>query len=81
VPAKSGATAANTQAGEQVTYYPDNSIGIQLGDEFMVFQVAHKDATGKLTQECVTGEDTAAHALHSPATPTNVRQQESHNDR
>jgi hypothetical protein len=79
--AKSGATAANTQAGGQITYYPDNSVGIELDDEFMVFQVAHKDAAGKLTRQCVTGEDSKAHALHSSATPINAQPEESHNDR
>jgi hypothetical protein len=71
-----GAASATTQDDAQMIYGPDNSVEIMLGEDSMVFQTAHKDAAGKLTQQCVTGEDSAAHALHSaPA------KKERHNDR
>ena len=71
----SAATAADT--GPQMTYAEDGSIEIMANEETMVFQTAHKDANGKVTQECVTGESNAKHALHSPARS----KQESRNDR
>jgi len=75
-----GTASANTQEDAQMINGPDNSIQIMLGEESMVFQMAHKDANGKLTQQCVTGEDSAAHALHS-APAHDQPKQESHNDR
>jgi hypothetical protein len=70
------AAAAGSDSTPQMVYGPYNSIQILLDEESMVFQTAHKDAGGKLTQQCVTGEDSAMHALHSaPAT------KESSNDR
>jgi len=81
--AKTGVTAANAEPSEQqpqLVHGPDNSMSIMLTDDTMVFQVAHKNATGELTQQCVTGEDNAAHALHSPPVQAHA-QEESHNDR
>ncbi len=79
--AKNGVTAANTEPNDPTLIYgPDNSVGIMLTDASMVFQVAHKDASGELTRQCVTGEDNAAHALHSPPAQDDA-QEESRNDR
>jgi len=75
--AKSSAATATTHTAQQMTYGPDGSIEIMANEETLVFQMAHKDAQGKLSQECVTGESSAKHALHSPA----HAKQESRNDR
>lgn len=76
--ANSVATAATNE--EQLIYGPGNTVGLVLGEESMVFQMAQVDADGNLIQQCVTGEDEAAHALHSAATQDHT-QQESRNDR
>lgn len=47
----------------------------KLDDSFLSYEVAHKDASGKLVKQCVTGESAADHAMHNPVT------EESHNDR
>lgn len=80
--ARTAASAATAEPSEQpqIVYGPDNSMRIVLGEESMVFQVAHKNASGKVTQQCVTGEDSAAHAMHS-APAQDDSEQESHNDR
>jgi len=76
---RSSSAAVAADAGPQMLNGPYNSTEIvPSNDETMVFQMAHKDANGKLTQECVTGEDSAKHALHSPAAHA---KQESRNDR
>jgi hypothetical protein len=36
---------------------------ISAGDEFMSYEVVHKDANGKLVEQCVTGEKAADQAL------------------
>jgi hypothetical protein len=59
------ASASSTESVERLIYGPDNAVGLMLEDESMVFQVARKDANGKLTRECITGENSAEHALHS----------------
>ncbi len=69
-----GATNAATDDGERVFYGPGNVVGVMLDDRDMVFQKVHVDADGNLIQECVTGEDSAAHAAHD-------HQQETTNDR
>ncbi len=76
----SGATTASTGESEQLIYGPNNAVGLMLGPEDMVSQVVHLDANGNLTQECVTGEDQAAHARHSHAAKDLIPQ-ESPNDR
>jgi hypothetical protein len=73
---RTSSAAAAIDTGPEMTYGPDGSIQIMANEETMVFQTAHKDAHGKLTQECVTGESSAKHALHSPRA-----KQESRNDR
>jgi hypothetical protein len=75
-----GATIASTEESEQPIYGPNNAVGLMLTDADAVFQMVHIDADGNLSQQCITGEDEAAHALHSHAAKTPI-QQESPNDR
>jgi hypothetical protein len=69
------ATNASTDDSERLIYGPDNTVGLLLTDADMVSQKVHLDADGNLIQECLTGEDAAAHAAHDHT------EQESHNDR
>jgi hypothetical protein len=69
-------SATHSSTGdEQLIYGPGNTVGMLLTNADMVFQTVHIDADGNLIQECVTGEDAAAHAAHAHT------QQESNNDR
>jgi hypothetical protein len=75
---------ASAAAAPEIIYGPGNTESVVMGEESMVFQVARRDADGKLTQECVTGESHANHALHSPKAPraqTQAKHEGSHNDR
>ena len=58
-------TAAVANAEPTLIQGPAQAVGVALDDEFMVSAVVHRDANGKLTQQCVTGETNAAHTLHS----------------
>jgi hypothetical protein len=71
----SGTTTASTDDSERLIYGPNNTVGLLLGEEDMVSVKVQVDAEGNLTQECVTGEDDAAHAAHGHT------RQESKNDR
>jgi hypothetical protein len=46
---------------------PGSTIGMALGDEFMMSVVAHKDASGKVTFECLPGG--APEQLGNPPAP------------
>lgn len=80
----SRAATASSATSSDIIYGPENTQSVLTDEDSMVFQVAHKDADGKLTQECVTGESHANHALHSPKTPkvqTHPQHEGSRNDR
>jgi hypothetical protein len=64
--ATAASAASTTAIVPEIIYGPQNTQSVALDEESMVFQVVHKDANGKLVQECVTGESHARHALHSP---------------
>ena len=54
------------QAEQPVTTArPDGSRGVRLGEKSLVYEVVSRDADGKLTSQCVQGEDAARHALHN----------------
>jgi hypothetical protein len=78
------ASTASTTTAPEIIYGPGNTQSVLMGEDAMVFQVVHRDADGKLTQECVTGESHAKHALHSPKTPrvqTHHQHEGNRNDR
>jgi hypothetical protein len=79
----SRSATASTKITPDIIYGPGNTQSVVMGEDSMVFQVVRRDANGKLTQECVTGESHAKHALHShKATKAQTRKQEgSRNDR
>jgi hypothetical protein len=52
---------------------PGGGEAAQLTDEFMSYSVVHKDASGRLMENCVTGEPAADHALHNHAVIEEVR--------
>jgi hypothetical protein len=62
------ATAANAE-GTPI-YGPGNAVGMILGEETMVYAVAHKQEQGAPAWECVTGDEAAAKAL--AATPVST---------
>lgn len=76
----SGATTASTAETEELIYGPNGVTGLLLDDRDAVFQMVHLDADGNLIQQCITGEDEAAHALHSHPAKGQIPQ-ESQNDR
>jgi hypothetical protein len=78
------ASTASTITEPVIIYGPGNTQSVVMGEDAMVFQVVHRGADGKLTQECVTGESHAKHALHSPKAPrvqTHHQHEGNRNDR
>jgi hypothetical protein len=59
--------AAAATAEPQFIYGPDNTVGVELGEESMVFMVARKDHEGLDRME-VTGKRAAESALQSKST-------------
>jgi hypothetical protein len=61
--------------GLQPVFYPDGTIGLDLQGRFLNLSVAHLDADGKLSMECLTGPPpapaaaTAATRASRPARP------------
>jgi hypothetical protein len=62
----------------QVVRNPDGSRKLKLGQRGQVFEVVTRTPDGKLTEQCVQGEDAASRALQQPATP---HQEPRHEDR
>ncbi len=54
----------------QPTIRPDGTRGVVLGERGMVYSVVTRGQDGKLHQQCVQGEDAAAHAADPAATPS-----------
>jgi len=46
-----------------VTHRTDGSHGVRLGEKSLVYEVVTRDADGKLTSQCVHGEDAVHDAL------------------
>jgi hypothetical protein len=69
---------AKPRVSAQVTIrtLPNGMTAAILNEDFMSYEVVHKDANGKLVEQCVTGASAANHALH-----TSVAAQEVQNDR
>jgi hypothetical protein len=60
--------SANSDAGStgpQMIYGADGSVGLMLDEESMVYQVAYKDASGAVGQQCVNGKTAATKALQN----------------
>jgi hypothetical protein len=64
------AQSAAADAGGTVLYGPGNAVGMTLGENAMVFEVAHKQAQGAATHECVTGKAAAEKALNETSIST-----------
>jgi hypothetical protein len=43
----------------------DGARGVRLGEKTLVYEVVTRGEDGKLSSQCVQGEDAAGHALHS----------------
>jgi hypothetical protein len=43
----------------------DGAHGVRLGEKSLVYEVVTRGEDGKLSSQCVQGEDAASHALHS----------------
>ena len=65
-------TAPQRKAAKQhvETVGPGGSRKVQLGRSALVYSVATRDANGKLTEQCVGGEDAAHTALAHPIKET-----------
>ena len=62
------ATLQRKAPGQHVeTVGPGGSRKVQLGRSALVYSVATRDATGKLQEQCVSGEHAAHEALQHPA--------------
>jgi hypothetical protein len=68
--ARSLKSAATTEAGVMPTSAtlrrPDGSVSVQLGEEFMSYEVAHKAPDGTVTHECVGQQPGEKAALSAP---------------
>ena len=54
----------------------DGARGVRLGEQSMVYEVVTRDADGKLSSQCVHGEDAARAAVNQPAQPAGANHQE-----
>lgn len=65
-----GLAAAAAEAAGTVTIRQDGSMHKHLGERGMVYSVVTRGADGKLSSQCVNGEEAARAALdrHAPAT-------------
>jgi hypothetical protein len=72
-----GKSSKNAAVTSQVTVRKtaNGTQATSLGGAFMSYEVVHKDANGKLVEQCVTGESAADRALHA-----NVATQEVQHD-
>ena len=53
----------------EVNTLADGTTVAKLNQSYMMYSVVHKGADGSLSEQCVTGESAAEHALHvAPAT-------------
>jgi hypothetical protein len=59
------ARAVESIAETQYLYGADGSVGLMLDEESMVYQVAYKDASGAVGQQCVNGKSQATKALQN----------------
>ncbi len=72
------AMAPSASMAPQVVRNPDGSRKVTLGQRGQVFEVVTRAPDGKLTEQCVQGEDAASRALQQPATQ---HQEPRHEDR
>lgn len=68
VAGKTIASTASASANVGMVRLENGGMMMEADQSLMMFEVARKDADGKVIQQCVTGEDSAKHALHSKAT-------------
>ena len=48
----------------EVSTLADGTTVARLNQSYMIYSVVHKNADGSLSEQCVTGESAADHALH-----------------
>jgi hypothetical protein len=72
------AQAPVSSLASQVVRNPDGSKKLKLGQRGLVFEVVTRTPEGKLTEQCVQGEEAAGNALKQPATH---QQEPRHEDR
>jgi hypothetical protein len=66
-------TPAEPEAQIKVTTLANGAMAARLNASYMSYSVVHKDESGRLTEQCVTGESAADHALHGAAAVEEVR--------
>jgi len=63
---QSSATLTSLESsGPEDVIGPDSGVGVMLDESSMVFNVAHVDANGKVSEICVDGKDAAHATVHS----------------
>ncbi|MGZ5201702.1 MAG: post-PEP-CTERM-1 domain-containing protein [Telluria sp.] len=72
------AAAPVSSLAPQVVRNPDGSRKVKLGQRGLVFDVVTRAPDGRLTEQCVQGEDAASRAVKQPATQ---QQEPRHEDR
>jgi hypothetical protein len=66
-------TPAAPEAPVEVRQHANGTKAARLNEAYMSYSVVSKDASGKLTEQCLTGEQAADHALHGAAVIEEVR--------
>ncbi len=61
------ASLAGKPAAPQTLSRRDGARGVRLGEKTLVYDVVTRGADGKLSEQCVHGEDAAQDALQHPA--------------
>jgi hypothetical protein len=64
---KPAASMAGTPAAPKTLTRRDGARGVRLGEKTLVYDVVTRDADGKLSEQCVQGDDAAKEALQHPA--------------
>lgn len=73
---KASLRSAAPAAAPQAIVNPDGSRKVRLGERGQVYEVIRRAPDGKLTEQCVQGEDAASRALARPATSEEARHED-----
>ena len=65
-PPRAGLQAAQPAEPKVLERRPDGARGVRLGEKTLVYEVVTRGADGKLSSQCVHGDDAAAHAVANP---------------
>jgi hypothetical protein len=79
-PLPTAGASAKAPLSSLVVTMPNGARTLRLGDRGQVYSVVSRAPDGKLTEQCVQGEQAAAKALAQPATSRHD-QESSHEDR